>query len=565
MKRNESLISGPIGSALLAFVVPLMLSSLVQQLYVTADAVIVGRIAGKTALAAIDSVHTLFRFPINFMNGLAAGATILISRHFGAENRDGLRSCMLSAGALAVVLGILCAVGGVLLTPVLLQFMQVPEDIYAQTLEYTRIYFGGIWAMILYNMASGVLRAFGNSKSPLYILLVSSIINIVGDILLVGWLGMGTAGAAIATVFAQMVSAAMALWMAGKKLPQRIGAQRLRRWLEHLWAMVRTGIPLALQSVLFPVANSIVQAAVNTMGTDTIAAWGICDKLDMLIWLLADAMGPALTTYTAQNMGAGRWDRVCKGNRIGAAMSVAAVGTVSLGLYFLTAPLGGLFVPVQDAAAVVPQAVAFMRRMAPFFLFPVANSIVQAAVNTMGTDTIAAWGICDKLDMLIWLLADAMGPALTTYTAQNMGAGRWDRVCKGNRIGAAMSVAAVGTVSLGLYFLTAPLGGLFVPVQDAAAVVPQAVAFMRRMAPFFLFYALAESFSGACCGTGDTVRPMILTLLSICLLRVLGILLVLPRQHTMECIIDIYISSWIAAGIGFLILWQWEKNRVQKT
>lgn len=129
------------------------------------------------------------------MNGLAAGATILISRHFGAENRDGLRSCMLSAGALAVVLGILCAVGGVLLTPVLLQFMQVPEDIYAQTLEYTRIYFGGIWAMILYNMASGVLRAFGNSKSPLYILLVSSIINIVGDILLVGGLGMGTAGA----------------------------------------------------------------------------------------------------------------------------------------------------------------------------------------------------------------------------------------------------------------------------------------------------------------------------------------------------------------------------------
>ena len=121
MKRNESLISGPIGSALLAFVVPLMLSSLVQQRYVTADAVIVGRIAGKTALAAIDSVHTLFRFPINFMNGLAAGATILISRHFGAENRDGLRSCMLSAGALAVVLGILCAVGGVLLTPVLLQ------------------------------------------------------------------------------------------------------------------------------------------------------------------------------------------------------------------------------------------------------------------------------------------------------------------------------------------------------------------------------------------------------------------------------------------------------------
>ena len=447
MKKNESLISGPIGPALLAFVVPLMLSSLVQQLYVTADAVIVGRIAGKSALAAIDSVHTLFRFPVNFMNGLAAGATILISRHFGAENRDGLRSCMLSAGALAAALGILCAIGGVLLTPGLLQLMQVPEEIYGQTLGYTRIYFGGIWAMILYNMASGVLRAFGNSRSPLYILLVSSLINIVGDLLLVGALGLGTEGAAIATVFAQTVSAAVAVWMVWKILPNRQGLRQPRRWLEHLWDMVRLGIPLALQSVLFPVANSIV----------------------------------------------------------------------------------------------------------------------QAAVNTMGTDTIAAWGICDKLDMLIWLLADTMGPALTTYTAQNMGAGCWDRVCAGNRIGAAMSGAAVAAVSLGLYFLTAPLGGLFVPATDAPAVVPLAVAFMRRMAPFFFFYALAESFSGACCGTGDTVRPMLLTLLTICLLRVLGILLLLPRQHTMECIIDIYIASWLAAGIGFLTLWQWEKKRVQRT
>lgn len=249
MKKNESLISGSIGPALLAFVVPLMLSSLVQQLYVTADAVIVGRIAGKSALAAIDSVHTLFRFPINFMNGLAAGATILISRHFGAENRDGLRSCMLSAVALAALLGILCAVGGVLLTPRLLQLMQVPEEIYGQTLGYTRIYFGGLWAMILYNMASGVLRAFGNSRSPLYILLVSSLINIAGDLLLVGALGLGTKGAAIATVFAQTVSAAVAVWMVWKILPNRQGLRQPRRWLEHLWDMVRLGIPLALYHI----------------------------------------------------------------------------------------------------------------------------------------------------------------------------------------------------------------------------------------------------------------------------------------------------------------------------
>ena len=180
-----------------------------------------------------------------------------------------------------------------------------------------------------------------------------------------------------------------------------------------------------------------------------------------------------------------------------------------------------------------------------------------------------AWKYIPTLSMaMVFSAFSSFMGSVYVVTVFDNGQTAWDalrdRVCKGNRIGAAMSVAAVGAVSLGLYFLTGPLGGLFVPVQDAPAVVPQAVAFMRRMAPFFLFYALAESFSGACCGTGDTVRPMILTLLSICLLRVLGILLLLPRQHTMECIIDIYIASWIAAGIGFLSLWQWEKKRVQK-
>ena len=206
MRKELDLTRGSIPKVLTAFIVPMILGSLIQQLYTTADAVIVGQFAGKVGLAAIDSVHTLFKFPINFMNGLAAGATILISGYYGAKDEKSLRCCVRTAGTLALILGVLCAVAGVIFTPQLLNIMAVPQEIYPQTLAYTRIYFGGIWAMVLYNMMAGILRAFGDSRRPLYVLILSSILNIVGDFLLVGAFRLGVQGAAIATVAAQIVS-----------------------------------------------------------------------------------------------------------------------------------------------------------------------------------------------------------------------------------------------------------------------------------------------------------------------------------------------------------------------
>ena len=211
MNKELDLTRGSIPKVLTAFIVPMILGSLIQQLYTTADAVIVGQFAGKVGLAAIDSVHTLFKFPINFMNGLAAGATILISGYYGAKDEKSLRCCVRTAGTLALILGVLCAVAGVIFTPQLLNIMAVPQDIYPQTLAYTRIYFGGIWAMVLYNMMAGILRAFGDSKRPLYVLILSSVLNIAGDFLLVGVFRLGVQGAAIATVLGQMVTAFLSL------------------------------------------------------------------------------------------------------------------------------------------------------------------------------------------------------------------------------------------------------------------------------------------------------------------------------------------------------------------
>ena len=357
----------------------------------------------------------------------------------GAKDKEGLHCAVRTALLLAGILGIVCAVAGVIFSPWLLDIMSVPEEVRAGSLIYCRIYFGGIWAMILYNMMAGVLRAFGDSKKPLYVLVVCSVVNIVADLILVGLLHTGVGGAAAATVLSQIVSVVLTAYFLVKSdfLEEKIGIRTMRICKEHMGMMINKGFPLALQSMLFPIANSIVQASINTMGTDSIAAWGICDKLDLLIWLIADSMGPVLTTYTAQNLGAGKAKRVKKGALIGTGLSVIAVGIISIVLYF--------------------------------------------------------------------------GSGL--------------------------------------------IGPLFIDQKDVPTLIPLVIRYMQMMAPFFVFYAVAAALSGACSGLGETLVSMVTTLLTICLFRVVCILVVLPSFETMECIVWIYIGSWIVSGVTFTILY----------
>ena len=445
MNRTKTLdlTQGKIWKVLLAFILPIMAGSLIQQLYTVVDAVVVGRFAGKAGLAAIDSVYTLFKFPLNFMNGLAAGATIIVSRYFGAGNESKLRSSIRAAFAISVVLGAAFSLFGALFAPFLLDLMSVPAEIRPQTLIYVRIYFGGLWTMTFYNMLAGILRAFGNSKSPFYILIACCIVNIVGDLLLVGVFHTGVAGAAVATVASQFISVVLAL-RALSKISAAAGGMRLAFEWSEIFQMLSIGFPLALQSILFPVANSIIHASINKMGTDVIAAWAVCGKLDMFIWLIADSMSPALSTYVSQNLGAGKPGRVVRGSLTGAAFSTGAVALISLCL----------------------------------FLFP------------------------------------------------------------------------------------GPLGSLFVSAADHAVLSPMIVHFMRMMAPFYVFYAVAEAFSGACCGTGDTVRPVIVTLLCTCGLRVAAIWLILPHFGTMDCIVWIYVASWIVTGLAFTGMFAHKSHRL---
>ena len=445
--RKTGLTTGKIGPAILAFILPMMLGSLIQQLYTMTDSVIVGQFAGKVGLAAINAVATLFKFPLNFMNGLAAGATILISRAYGAGKQEDLRRSIQAALAVAVVLGVVFTVGGVLLTPALMRVMSIPEEIVEPTSTYTRIFFGGLWSLVLYNMTAGILRAMGDTRRPLYVLILCCVVNILGDLLLVGVFHMGVAGAAIATVAAQIVSAVAVLRLLHRKLEGGLlQPDCLRVPRKNVAEMMSKGFPLAIQSILFPIANSIIQASVNTMGTDAIAAWGIVGKLDLLIWLVADSMSPALTTYAAQNIGAKQYDRVKRGAIIGTLMSAGTVALISLILY-------------------------------------------------LGGTVFAGW---------------------------------------------------------------------FISSADAGTIVPLAVRYLSLMCPFYFFYSFAEGFTGACCGMGNTVVPMITSLTTICLLRVLSIWFILPHFGTMECIVWIYIASWIAAGTAFTVMFAVRSRKLAK-
>ena len=229
--EKHTLTKGNVSKGILLFVLPIIAGSLIQQLYVTIDAVVVGQFTGKLGLAAIDSVHTLFKFPLNFMNGLATGATILISGHCGSGDKRQMHCSIRTACTVAVILGVVCSVGGVILTPWMLQIMSVPDEVYGRAFVYTTIYFGGIWSMILYNMTAGILRAYGDSKRPLYVLVCCAVINILGDLLLVGVLDMGVAGAALATVFSQIVSVVVIFSMLKKVLHVEKGEKAL--WWPH--------------------------------------------------------------------------------------------------------------------------------------------------------------------------------------------------------------------------------------------------------------------------------------------------------------------------------------------
>lgn len=368
----QNITEGVIWKQLLSFFFPILLGTFFQQMYNTVDTIIVGRFVGTQALAAVGATAALISLLNGFFVGLSSGATVLVSQFFGASDRDGIHKALHTGMGLSLVLGVLIAVLGLGAGPKILQMTKTPADCLEDAVLYTRIYFSGAVASMVYNMGAGILRAMGDSEQPMLFLVVTCVVNIVMDIFFVVVLKMGVAGAAVATVLSQIVSAVLVIWVL-LRLPEAYALhfRQLRLEPALLKRILLVGVPAGLQFVTFDLANLLIQSGINSFGAATVAAFTAYGKTDALTWMVSGAFGVSITTFVGQNFGAQKYDRIRKSVWVCLGMSVVLIGSIStleigfrhiilgvfsadpevirLGAYVMlwTVPFNAVFMPVE--------------------------------------------------------------------------------------------------------------------------------------------------------------------------------------------------------------------------
>ena len=446
MTRKIDMTEGVIWKQLFWFFLPIIFGSLFQQLYNTADAVIVGNFVGKEALAAVGgTTGTFINLLVGFFTGLASGATVIIAQYYGAREHDALRRAIHTGVALGIAGGAVFMVIGLVFAPAILTAMRTPAEILPYAVTYMRIYFAGIVPGLLYNIGAGILRALGDSRRPLMVLIVCCASNVVLDLLFVLGLDMGVAGAGWATTISQAVSCVCVLYflVTMREDACRLNIRQLRFDRISLSKIVQIGLPAGLQSTMYNISNIIIQMTVNDFGTDTIAAWTVYGKLDSVFWMTISAFGVSITTFVGQNFGARKFDRIRRGVKVCFGMSV------------------------------------------------IATVLISVAAVTCGP-------------FILRLFNDDPG------------------------------VLAVGKTIL------------------------------NTVPPLFITYNAIEIFSGTVRGCGDALRPMLMTLFGVCVLRLVWIFTVVPQSPNIRTLILSYPITWTVTSIAFFIYYLhggWLKRR----
>ena len=442
----QQITEGVIWKQLLIFFFPILLGTFFQQTYNTVDTIIVGRFVGTQALAAVGSTSSLVNLINGFFIGLSTGSSVVLSQYYGAGDRSGVSRSMQTNASLAVILGVLAVLIGVFCGPELLKLIKTPESCLDEAIRYTRIYFCGGAATVVYNMGSGILRAMGDSKRPLYFLIVTCFSNILLDLLLVVVLKQGIAGAAWATVLSQIISAVLVV-VSLCRLPQDIRLNLSEPQVDHLLLgrILMIGLPAGLQFITFDLSNLMVQSGINSFGETTVAAWAAFAKADGLTWMVSGAFGVAITTFVGQNFGAQKYDRIRKSVWICLGMSIAAQMLISTcTLTFREFVLG---------------------------IFTTDTSVIQVGAYAM-----------------LWIV------------------------------------------------------------------------------PFNALFMFVEVFAGTLRGTGYSAAPTVITTFCICLFRILWMLLIVSRWHTIEMLCIVYPLSWILASVVFLVVYlrgNWLRKRIE--
>ena len=447
MEQNR-ILEGGLYKNIMLFFLPIWFGTFFQQLYNTVDAVIVGNFVGKAALAAVGGpTGTIINLLVNFFVGISSGAGVVIAMYYGSRNVEGTDKAIHTAVAISIAGGLILMAIGIPFSPTFLEWMGTPADILEQATIYIRIYFCGAVFNLVYNIGSGILRAMGDSKKPLYFLIVASVVNIILDVVFVVFFRMGVAGVGLATIIAQF-SSAMLVIITLKGLPEDIMLNWKKVKLNKAMCgeIFKIGIPNGIQSIAFSISNIAIMSSINAFGTDTVAAWTAYGKIDAMFWMTVGSFGIATTTFVGQNFGAKNFDRVKKSVRACNVLSLVAAFTLSFVLLTCYPFLYRIF--TQDAAVI--------------------------------------------------------------------------------EIGATM---------------------------------------IKVMVPMYFTFVFIENYSGAMRGVGHSIAPTVLTIMGICVFRVIWILFVLPTNNTLITAIISYPVSWVLTAIIFTVYYmsgKWFKASVKK-
>ena len=405
MKKTTIMTEGSIWKKLLMYSIPLILGNLFQQLYNTVDSIIVGNYIGSEALAAVGSSGSIINLLIGFCVGASAGAGVVIAQFFGAQDKEGVRKAVHTTLAIAIAAGVVMTVVGILLVPFLLRAMGTPEEVFGQAVTYLQVYFGGIFFSVIYNMSAGILNAVGNSRRSLIYLMIAAVSNIFLDLLLVVVLKMGIVGAALAIDISQLLSCIFILLFLTRS--QEIYRVRLReiRFYERMPSkIIKIGLPTGIQHVVISFSNVLVQSSVNSFGAAAMAGFAAYIKIDGFNILPVMSFSTAATTFTGQNIGAGKYDRVKRGMYVSLAMGI--IYTIATGILLLIfAPqVIGVFTDNQE---VVTYGVYIMKFFCPFYwslaILHVLSGTIRGTGHTLEPMLVILFSLC--VFRVIWITA----------------------------------------------------------------------------------------------------------------------------------------------------------------
>lgn len=368
MKNNShTLTKGSVGKGILLFALPLLGSSLIQQLYSTVDLIFVGQLLGTKASAAIGASGLIVTCMIGFFNGMAVGTNVFTARHYGARRFEQLKKLIQTIFWTGIIGGFFLTVIGLVLSPVFLTWMGTPESIFPLAVRYLRIYMASMISVVSYNLLSGVLRALGDSRTPMLYQFFGGIINVFADFIFLYVFHMGVEGTAFATLFSQTFAAiGVMIHLYRLKKPYALRIRFSDCSLKEFTDILKVGVPAGVQSIIITLSNIIIQSQINTLGVTSVASFTVYFRVELIIYLPIVALGQAVVSFIGQNYGAGNWERIKKGNRLcifgGSLITFAACILLIIAMPVI------LNVFTKDAA-VAAQTLEIVKVTFPFYFF----------------------------------------------------------------------------------------------------------------------------------------------------------------------------------------------------